>query len=243
MGEPIVAEFADDKGDARTWTQSELDMQLACIHSKAKRDKFLALVRRNRVFDDGWRSATRTRRDENLLNDQKKKFILAELTRHGNLTLASDAAGFSVVTVRKHMERDVDFSQAIQDRMDVYSAEVSTDIVDSARHGHLEQRWAIDTKGERYLESSKRIFETKIRERVLVRNDPSYREQKEVENKFSGGVVLLPGVATAEAWAPHYDKLRAAQREKALEAQAAEALLAPPPAEPVPIETTGESAG
>lgn len=243
FGEPCVAEF-----DERTWTQSEIDLELAILRTQRKRDLFLAKVRRHRVFDDGWREQTRTRGDTNLFNDVKKKLVLGELKRHGNLTLAADAAGFSVITVRKHMEKDVDFSQAVADRLGVYAAEVSSDLVRSALEGHLERKMELDNEGKPFVAHERRVFETKIRERILVRNDPSYKEQKEVANTFSGGVVLLPSVSTPEAWGVHYEKLRAAQREKALAEQRADGLLPPgetdaASVEPrTPIDTTGEEA-
>lgn len=129
-------------------------------------------------------------------DDKVKEDFLNDLAIHGKTALACKTVDINVWTFREHYKVDPDFAQAVDETIDMLNAGRAAQIEQEALEGAVRQTF--NGKGE--LVGEQRVYETKLREMILKRSDPAYRESSQVDINFKGGCLVLPAVAGIEDW-------------------------------------------
>lgn len=122
--------------------------------------------------------------------DEAKGVFLNEYRKWGRMTDSAHAAGVSPQTVRKHMEDDEDFGEAVMHAADEYKDKLISHQQNLVFNGTLKENY--DRNGN--LVSREQIFPIRLIELELKKHDDGYREKKEIEMTHkTGGVLLAPG--------------------------------------------------
>jgi len=148
----------------------------------------------------GWRApvrASRVKFDE----EQKLKYLdILKLT--GNKIKAREAAGVHRNTIFNHRKSDPDFSDAEDNALESYSAEITTRIEREALEGHTEK---ITREDGSTIE--RKILESGIRAMMLKGHDPErYNPKTELDVNVNGGggVLVVPFPVSKEEWIALY---------------------------------------
>lgn len=128
---------------------------------------------------------------------ERKAIFLTKLEQTGRIRLSAHWAGIDYNTVNKHRKKDPDFDHACKTAEDLYHEMVAASITHQARVGQVEEKW--DKEGR--LISRRVSYETRLRELLLKRADPSYNEVRKEEISVTSGVVVVPPpIDGVESW-------------------------------------------
>lgn len=129
-------------------------------------------------------------------DDDRKKVFLFHYAETGKINLAAKQAGVSQEVVRAHRKKDVPFAILMSEIADV-RAEIIVDRIETeAIEGHISKSY--DKDGN--VVNEKRVYETRLRERILARYDQSYINKKQVDVNVKSGVLVAPTTLSPEDW-------------------------------------------
>jgi len=150
------------------------------------------------IFDEDtgeWRTVIRMSRDK--FDDEAKARFLAVYGRWGRMGEAASAAGVTSQTVRKALEDDEDFAEAMMVQEEEYTTKLIGHHQDLLFNGVEKNRY---DKDGNLIESS-RDYPIKLIEMELKKHDEGYRDKREVKMDVTGGVLVAPAeVDSVDDW-------------------------------------------
>lgn len=146
-------------------------------------------------------------------DDHLKEIFLNDLSFHGKPVLACKAVDIHATTYREHYKNDPDFAQAVDEAIETLNAERASQIEQEALSGAVRQTF--NGKGE--LVGEQRVYETKLREMILKRSDPAYRETSNLDVNVKGGCLVLPAVVSLDDWEQNYSPIIVEKQRQQLE--------------------------
>lgn len=149
-------------------------------------------------------------------DDEKKMIYLENLLQNGKKMLAAQAADIDSTTVTEHYKNDPEFAKLVDEVQELYAQSIVNKIEQEAKDGYDEP--VINKEGD--IVGYRRKWETRLRELLIKRHDPMYKDRQEIDMNHKGGsgVLVVPAGVTMD----EFRKESEAQRQKMLERQAAE---------------------
>jgi len=128
---------------------------------------------------------------------ERRAIFLSKLEETGRTLLSARFAGVNKTTIFEHRKADPAFDEACKLAEDMYHEMCAASITAQARAGMIDERW--DKEGN--LLSRRVSYETRLREKLLDRADPSYRDTSRQEVAVVGGAVVVPAPTdSVETW-------------------------------------------
>lgn len=131
-----------------------------------------------------------------LTADNLCKFLAAYIDC-GHKAKSALIAGLSYESIRRHEKNDPDFAEEVDQAHELFTARLSDAAYKAAVQGW--KRPLFDSKGNHVGDEWK--FSERILELLLKRHDPNFRDKVEVDQKISGGVVVIQApLLTKDDW-------------------------------------------
>lgn len=128
---------------------------------------------------------------------ERKQLYLETLAKTGRSKLAALVAGVTPTCVLDHASKDPDFAQQREIAADIYHEVTAAMILAQAREGMKDIRY--DKEGR--ITSMRTSYETRIREKMINRADPTYIETQKSEVAVTGGAVVVPApIDSVDTW-------------------------------------------
>jgi hypothetical protein len=128
---------------------------------------------------------------------ERKQVYLETLAKTGRSKLAALVAGVTPTCVADHASKDPDFAQQREIAQDTYHEITAALILAQAREGMKDIRY--DKEGN--ITSMRTSYETRLREKMLNRADPTYIETQKSEVAVTGGAVVVPApIDSVDTW-------------------------------------------
>lgn len=144
-------------------------------------------------------------------DDALKEKFLQYLSEHGKSALACQEVGIDPSTYHRHIKNDPEFAEAVEETIGILNAKRALQIEREALKGTIRQQF--NGRGELVGETV--VYETKLREMILKKSDPSYRETISVDTTVRGGCLVLPAVVSPSDWEQQYTPIiKEIQREQ-----------------------------
>ena len=158
------------------------------------------------IFDENtgeWRTVVRMSRDK--FDDEAKARFLAVYGRWGRMGEAASAAGVTTPTVRKALEEDEDFAEAMMTQEEEYKDKLIGHHQDLIFNGVEKNRY---DKDGNLIESS-RDYPVRLIELELKKHDEGYRDKREIKMDVAGGVLVAPAeMSSVEDWESRYSNAK-----------------------------------
>lgn len=141
------------------------------------------------IFDEvsgEWRTVIKMSRIK--FNEKAKEVFLMEYAKWGRMGEAAAAAGVSTQTVRKALEEDEDFAEALYMQEEEYKDKLIGHHQNLLFNGTTKKTY--DRNGG--LVSEETIYPVRLIELELKKHDEGYRDKREIKHNVSGGVLLAP---------------------------------------------------
>lgn len=136
--------------------------------------------------------------------------FLAAYMDCGHKAKAALAAGLSYSSILKAEKDDPEFAAEVEQAHELFTAKLSDAAYKAAVSGW--KKPLFDAKGNHVGDEWK--FSERILELLLKRHDPNFRDKVEVDQKISGGVVVVQApMLTKEDWKKQVAAARGEQRE------------------------------
>lgn len=150
-----------------------------------------------------WRSYIRMSRVK--FDDEAKARFLDEYRKWGRMGESAAAAGVSKQTVRKALEDDEDFAEAVMACEEEYKDKLI------AHHQNLvfngQEKVNYDRNGN--IVSREQIYPIRLIELELKKHDKGYREKIEQEITHKGGVLVAPAeMKTIDDWESRFARAK-----------------------------------
>lgn len=133
-----------------------------------------------------WRSVIKMSRRK--FGDIEKGIFLREYARWGRMGESASAAGVTTATVRKAIEDDEEFAEALMTQEEEYKDKLVGHHQDLVFNGTVKKSY--DRNGG--LVSEETVYPIRLIELELKKHDSAYREKQEVAINHSGGVLVAP---------------------------------------------------
>lgn len=142
-----------------------------------------------------WRTVIRMSREK--FDETAKGIFLEEFAKWGRMGEAASAAGVSTQTVRKHMEEDEDFAEALMIQEEDYRTKLISHHQNLLFNGVTKRRY--DKEGNVVEETQE--YPIRLIELELKKHDKGYRDKQQLEIEHKGGVLVTPAeVGTVDDW-------------------------------------------
>ncbi len=149
-----------------------------------------------------WRSVIRMSRRK-FDNDFAKGRFLEQYAKWGRIGEAAAAAGVSTQTVRKAMEDDEEFAEALMIAEEAYREKLIAHHQDLVFNGTEK----ITYNKEGAIVGREQIFPIRLIELELKKHDKGYRDKQEVDITHKGGVLIAPAeMKTVDDWEQRFGK-------------------------------------
>jgi hypothetical protein len=134
------------------------------------------------------------------VDDELKARIVAEIADHGRLGTACRKNAVSMGTIKKYIEKDPEFGQAVMEANEAYKDKLI------AHHQNLVFNGTVRTSYDRNgnIVSEETIYPVRLIELELKKVDPGYRDKREVDVNVKGGVMVAPSEVSMEDWEKRY---------------------------------------
>ena len=133
-----------------------------------------------------WRS--RIKMSGRKFDEEAKGVFLQQYLKWGRMTESAAAAGVSTQTVRKAMEDDEDFAEAMLEADGAYHDK----LIDHHQNLVFEGTEKINYDRMGNIVSRERIYPIRLIELELKKHDKGYREKQELQIAHTGGVLVAP---------------------------------------------------
>lgn len=158
------------------------------------------------IFDEDtgeWRTVVRMSRTK--FDDEAKARFLAVYARWGRMGEAASAAGVSSQTVRKALEEDEDFAEAMLIQEEEYKEKLIAHHQDLVFNGVEKNRY---DKDGNLIETS-RDYPIRLIELELKKHDKAYRDKQELEINHKGGVLVAPAeMSSVDDWEKRFGEAK-----------------------------------
>ena len=153
------------------------------------------VVVKERDEDGEWR--TRIKMSRIKFGDTEKGVFLETYRKWGRMGEAAAAAGVTTGTVRRHIEEDEDFAEALLTAEEEYTEKLIGHHQNLVFNGTVKTSY--DRNGNKVSEET--VYPIRLIELELKKHDSGYREKQEVAVSHSGGVLVAPAeVGSIEDW-------------------------------------------
>lgn len=150
-----------------------------------------------------WRTVIRMTRHK--FDEEAKGIFLREYEKWGRMGESAAAAGVSTQTVRKAMEDDEDFAEAMLMCETTYKDKLIGHHQDLLFNGT--EKESFDRNGN--LVSTERIYPIRLIEMELKKHDSGYRDKQEIAVNHSGGVLVAPAdMSSIDDWEKRFSKAK-----------------------------------
>ncbi len=150
-----------------------------------------------------WRS--RIKMSGRKFDEEAKGVFLQEYLKWGRMTESAAAAGVSTQTVRKALDDDEEFAEAMLEADGSYHDKLIDHHQNLLFNGT--EKISYDRMGN--IVSREIIYPIRLIEMELKRHDKGYREKQEVAITHSGGVLVAPAeMKTIDDWESRFAKAR-----------------------------------
>jgi hypothetical protein len=150
-----------------------------------------------------WRTYIRMSRVK--FDDEAKARFLDEYRKWGRMGESAAAAGVSKQTVRKALEDDEDFAEAVMACEEEYKDKLIAHHQDLVFNG--QEKVNYDRNGN--IVSRETIYPIRLIELELKKHDKAYREKIEQEITHKGGVLVAPAeMKTIDDWESRFSKAK-----------------------------------
>lgn len=153
--------------------------------------------------DGNWRSRIKMSRIK--FGDAEKGIFLETFRKWGRMGEAAAAAGVSTQTVRKHIDEDEDFAEALMMAEEEYKEKLIGHHQDLVFNGTIKKSY--DRNGN--LVSEETVYPIRLIELELKKHDSGYREKQEISHQHSGGVLIAPAeMGSIDDWESKFSNMR-----------------------------------
>jgi hypothetical protein len=150
-----------------------------------------------------WRTAIRMSRRK--MTDEVKAIFLNEYRKWGRMGESAAAAGVSPQTIRKCMEDDEDFAEAMMACEIEYKDKLVSHHQDLVFNGT--EKVSYDRNGQ--VISRETVYPIRLIEMELKKHDPGYRDKIEAEITHKGGVLVAPAeMKSIDDWESRFSKAK-----------------------------------
>lgn len=150
-----------------------------------------------------WRTYIRMSRVK--FDDEAKARFLDEYRKWGRMGESAAAAGVSKQTVRKALEDDEDFAEAVMACEEEYKDKLIAHHQDLVFNGT--EKVSYDRNGQ--IISRETVYPVRLIELELKKHDKGYREKIEQEITHKGGVLVAPAeMKTIDDWESRFAKAK-----------------------------------
>lgn len=150
-----------------------------------------------------WRTVIRMSRIK--FDEQAKGIFLMEYQKWGRMGESAAAAGVSPQTVRKALEDDEDFAEAMLLCENTYRDRLIGHHQDLLFNGT--EKTSYDRNGG--IVSTETVYPIRLIELELKKHDAGYRDKQEVAINHSGGVLVAPAEMTSiDDWEKRFSKAK-----------------------------------
>lgn len=137
--------------------------------------------------------------------DAEKGVFLETFRKWGRMGEAAAAAGVSTQTVRKHIDEDEDFAEALMMAEEEYREKLIGHHQDLVFNGTIKK--SFDRNGN--VVSEETIYPIRLIELELKKHDSGYREKQEISHQHSGGVLIAPAdMASIDDWEKKFQNMK-----------------------------------
>jgi hypothetical protein len=137
--------------------------------------------------------------------DAEKGVFLETYRKWGRMGEAAAAAGVSTQTVRKHIDEDEDFAEALMIAEEEYREKLIGHHQDLVFNGTIKK--SFDRNGN--VVSEETIYPIRLIELELKKHDSGYREKQEISHQHSGGVLVAPAdMGSIEDWEKKFSNMK-----------------------------------
>lgn len=136
--------------------------------------------------DGQWRHKIKMSRIK--FDDKAKEVFLEEYRKWGRMGESAAAAGVSTLTVRKHIDEDEEFAEALMIAEEEYRSKLIAHHQDLVFNG--QEKVHYDRNGN--IMSRETIYPIRLIELELKKHDEGYRDKQEVKVQHTGGVLVAP---------------------------------------------------
>lgn len=120
--------------------------------------------------------------------EREEKIVVEELSKHGRIGTAARRAGVTIGTVKRHVERNQGFAEAVAEAIEVYKDRLLEHHQRLVFEGIPKETY--DRNGA--LISRTTEYPIRLIEMELKKHDPAYREKQEFTHEHKGGVMIAP---------------------------------------------------
>ncbi len=153
--------------------------------------------------DGNWRRRIKMSRIK--FGDAEKGVFLEVFRKWGRMGEAAAAAGVSTATVRKHIDEDEDFAEALLVCEEEYKEKLLGHHQDLVFNGTIKKSY--DRNGN--LVSEETIYPIRLIELELKKHDSGYREKQEISHQHSGGVLIAPSdMGSIDDWEKKFGNMK-----------------------------------
>lgn len=171
----------------------------ALLHSRPRSliSKRSVAVRINEYDEETGEWRSRVKMQVKRFGDKEKGIFLAEYEKWARMGEAAAIAGFSTQTIRKAMEDDEDFAEAVLMAEEAYRNKLIDHHQDLLFNGT--EKVTYDRVGN--IVSKETIYPIRLIELELKKHDPGYRDKQELKVEHTGGVLVAPAeMKTIDDW-------------------------------------------
>lgn len=137
--------------------------------------------------------------------EAEKGIFLETYRKWGRMGEAAAAAGVSTQTVRKHIDEDEDFAEALVMAEEEYREKLIGHHQDLVFNGTIKKSY--DRNGN--LVSEETMYPIRLIELELKKHDKGYREKQELAVNHSGGVLVAPAdMGSIEDWEKKFSSMK-----------------------------------
>lgn len=130
-------------------------------------------------------------------DDEAKGIFLAEYEKWARMGESAAVAGFSTQSVRKAMEEDEEFAEAVLMAENAYRDKLIDHHQDLLFNGT--EKITYDRVGN--IVSTERVYPIRLIELELKKHDEGYRDKQELKVNHTGGVLVAPAeMKTIDDW-------------------------------------------
>lgn len=153
--------------------------------------------------DGNWRSKIKMSRTK--FNEREKGIFLEEYRKWGRMGEAASAAGVSTQTVRKAIDQDEDFAEALMVAEDEYRDKLIGHHQNLVFNGTERVSYGRDGS----IVGTETIYPIRLIELELKKHDSGYRERQEVAINHSGGVLVAPAeMSSIDDWEKRFSSAK-----------------------------------
>lgn len=153
--------------------------------------------------DGNWRSRIKMERIK--FGDKEKEIFLDEYRKWGRMGESAAAAGVSTQCVRRAIEKDQEFAEALMMGEEEYRDKLIGHHQDLVFNGTQKENF--DRNGN--LVSTETIYPIRLIELELKKHDAGYRDKQEVQVTHTGGVLIAPAeMASISDWEKRFNQAK-----------------------------------